>query len=147
MYGRQRPPPPSSPPGLVNTGGPIPNNGVIVSGREGLVLECVSNSSQYGMGTLTAADETTLSPTTHHNSWSLSSPSPGVLTVEASESIPASQQGIYTCNMPDSNGNTVELSVGIYPNGFKGLSNIDVRNMHTSLFEYILPIHFHYLGN
>ena len=103
--------------------GPIANNGLIVSGSSSLWLDCVSNSSQSGVGTITAPDGTVLTP---HDStagvWSISSPfdRPGVVRFRTltSTPLPASDQGIYTCTMPDSNGANISLNVGLYPHGF-----------------------------
>ena len=100
----------------------IANNGLLISGRDGLRLECVSNSSQSGLGTVTTPAGHTLSPGDTTDSWSLSPPShtPGLLSLITSAPITPSQQGIYTCSLPDSNGNDIELNVGIYPNVFYG---------------------------
>ena len=101
---------------------PIANNGMIISGREGLGLECVSNSSQSGLGTVTTPAGHTLSPGDTTHSWSLSPPphTPGLLSLVTSAPITPSQEGIYTCSLPDSNGDDIELNVGIYPSGFYG---------------------------
>ena len=117
MYGRKR----QSSSGL-EAGSLIANNGMIISGREGLRLECVSNSSQSGLGTVTTPAGHTLSPGDTTDSWSLSPPShtPGLLSLITSAPITPSQQGIYTCSLPDSNGNDIELNVGIYLYGFYG---------------------------
>ena len=42
---------------------------------------------------------------------------PGVLRLRT-RGVMASDQGIYTCTIPDSNGNTFVFNVGLYPNGF-----------------------------
>ena len=47
---------------------------------------------------------------------------PGVLRLQTRSvmSMTASDQGIYTCTIPDSNDNTFVFNVGLYPNGFNG---------------------------
>ena len=47
---------------------------------------------------------------------------PGVLRLQtrAGVSMTTSDQGIYTCTIPDSNDNTFVFNVGLYPNDFSG---------------------------
>ena len=56
--------------------------------------------------------------------WRLANPSsrPGVLRLQTrvGMSMTASDQGIYTCTIPDSNDNTFIFNVGLYPNDFSG---------------------------
>ena len=103
---------------------PISNNGLIVSGSNGLRLECVSNSSQSGVGTLTAYDGGTLPIGSNTGVWRLVNPfsRPGVLRLQTKNtaSITPSDQGIYTCSIPDSNNNEIVLNFGLYPHGFIG---------------------------
>ena len=107
---------------LLEAGGPVGNNGVIVSGSSGLRLECVSNSSQNGLGTVTTPSGAILTPPTTTPTWTVSGPAttPGLLAIETFSPISPSQQGIYTCIIPDSNGNDIILNIGIYPHGFNG---------------------------
>ena len=109
----------------------IANNGLLISGRDGLRLECVSNSSQSGLGTVTTPAGLTLSPGDTKQGWSLSPPphTPGLLSLITSAPITSPQQGIYTCSLPDSNGDDIELNVGIYPNGFNGEHVIIIQTM------------------
>ena len=105
--------------------GPIANNGLIVSASDGFRLFCVSNSSQSGVGTITTRNGGTLTVngTNTDGPWLLASPAnrPGVLRLQtASTLVIVSDQGIYTCTIPDSNGNTFVFNVGLYPNGFSG---------------------------
>jgi len=34
-----------------------------------------------------------------------------------------SEQGVYTCRMPDAKGRSIDVSVGIYREGYSGKSN------------------------
>ena len=109
---------------------PIANNGLIVSGDDGLKLYCVSNSSQSEVGTITASNGVTLS-TGANGIWNVAYPGnrPGFLRLQ--NRIPsggpmlltASTQGIYTCTIPDDEGNDIILNVGLYPNGFNSKYN------------------------
>ena len=100
---------------------PIANNGLIVSPSDGLLLDCASNSSQSGVGMITGLDGNTL-PIGNTGVWSVSNPfsRPGVLRLQTktSSSLPAADQGIYTCTIPDSNDNQITINVGLYPSGF-----------------------------
>ena len=103
---------------------PIANNSLIVSGSDGLRLECVSNSSQSGVGMITGLDGNTF-PFGNTGVWRVVNPfsRPGVLrlqTISTTTSLPAADQGIYTCIIPDSNDNFFIFNVGLYPSGFMG---------------------------
>ena len=102
---------------------PIPNNGLIVSASDGLRLECISNSSQSGVGMITGLDGNTL-PIGDTGVWRVVNPfvRPGVLRLQtvSTSSITAADQGIYTCTIPDSNDNQFTINVGLYPSGFTG---------------------------
>ena len=109
-------------------GQPIANNGLIIalsSGSESLWFDCVSNSSQSGVGVITGRDGTTL---THgaalagSGTWRVINPfsRPGVLRVRARGVLTTGDQGIYTCTIPDDSGNNMDINVGLYPHGFSG---------------------------
>ena len=105
---------------------PIASNGLIVSSVYGLVLECVSSSSQSGVGMITGLDGNTL-PTGNTGDigiWRVNNPfrRPGVLRLQTiySASFTNADQGIYTCTIPDSNDNQININVGLYPFGFMG---------------------------
>ncbi|CAI8039192.1 Hemicentin-2, partial [Geodia barretti] len=44
--------------------------------------------------------------------------------------LPASAQGVYTCTIPDSNGNDISLNVGLYPPGFNVTPTITNLTYH-----------------
>ena len=87
-------------------------------------MECVSNSSQTGVGTITTPDGDTLQSVHDGGGWRVISPSnrPAVIRLLRSppSSLPTSAQGIYTCTIPDSTGQDIHLNVGLYPPGFNG---------------------------
>ena len=103
---------------------PISNNGLIVSGSDGLRLECVSNSSQSGVGMITTYDGGTLPINSISGMWRFTKPfnRPGVLRLQTKNtaSMAPSRQGIYTCSIPDSNNNEIVRNFGLYPHGFIG---------------------------
>ena len=107
---------------------PIANNGLIIalgSGGDSLRFECVSNSSQSGVGVITGRDGTTLTDgaaLAGGGTWRVINPfsRPGVLRVRANGALTAGDQGIYTCTIPDDSGNTIAINVGLYPSGFSG---------------------------
>ena len=80
------------------------------------------------MGTITTPDGTmTTSGVNHPYN------RPGV--VRFRPSITTSNQGVYTCTIPDSNGHSISLNVGLYPPGFNGelTSTVMVSNLSLSL--------------
>ena len=109
---------------------PIANNSLIVSASNGLRLLCVSNSST-GVGAITANSGSKLI-TGAAGIWNVAYPSnrPGVLRLHNRivSTVPmlltASDQGIYTCAIPDDNRNDFIFNVGLYPYGFNGKYHI-----------------------
>ena len=106
---------------------PIANNGLIIalgSGRS-LEFDCVSNSSQSGVGEITGRNGTTLTDgaaLAGGSTWQVVIPSsrPGVLRVRTKGVLIAGDQGIYTCTIPDDSGNSIAINVGLYPSDFSG---------------------------
>ena len=103
---------------------PIANNSLIMSASNKLRLWCVSNSSRSGVGSITTYNEVTLNFDYMGNLWRVHNPDsrPGVLRLQTKQSISltASDQGIYTCTIPDDNGNDFIFNVGLYSNDFDG---------------------------
>ena len=121
---------------------PIANNSLIVSGSDGLRLYCVSNSSQSGVGTITASNGSTLNfgSTDVWNLVNLKS-RPGFLRLQTPRdssnnpvSLTASDQSIYTCNIPDDNGNDFIFNVGLYPYNFDG-THVHSRTLFNTVFS------------
>ena len=118
--------------GMYDTGGPpysdiesysvIANNGLIISGRDGMRLECVSNSTRTGIGTITTPEGDEISIGKDTAELRVGGATPGVLSLETKRptSLTSSNQGIYTCTISDSNGRDISLNVGLYPHGFNG---------------------------
>ena len=100
---------------------PIANNGLIMSASDGLLMDCVSNSSQSGVGMITGLDGNPL-PTGIIGVWQVINPfvRPGVLRLQtiSTSSVTAADRGIYSCTIPDSNDNQFTINVGLYPSGF-----------------------------
>ena len=126
---------------------PIANNGLIIaldsnnldSSGDSQRFECVSNSSQSGVGVVTGRGGTTL---THGaalaggGTWTVVNPfsRPGVLRVRTNGVLTAGDQGIYTCTIPDDSGNSIAMNVGLYPSGFSG----EWRDINTILPHKVL---------
>ena len=110
--------------------GPINNNGLI-SANYGLLFDCVSNSSQSGVGTITAPDGVDLSVLIIHPY-----NRPGVIRFRTlGLPLQDPDQGIYTCTIPDSNGYNISLNVGLYPPGFNGELTLTV-SVNRSLSQH-----------
>ena len=101
---------------------PISNNSLIVSASNGLRLLCVSNSSKSGVGMIT------LSNGDNNGIWRVNNPEnrPGFLRLQNKNTmnklVTPSDQGIYTCIIPDDNENNFTFNVGLYPNSFNSKS-------------------------
>ena len=104
---------------------PIANNGLIVSASDGLRLECVSNMSQLlsVVGNVTLTNGSSISVYAYlgyatTGTLKLNNPykRPGVIRFQTyhESSIGLSDQGIYTCTIPDSNGKYIVINIGLY---------------------------------
>ena len=109
---------------------PIANNGLIVSGDDGLKLYCVSDTSQSGVGTITTSNGDTLNIGYNQDLWRVFNPAnrPGSLRLQTRTQpttmfLTTSVQGIYTCTIPDHEDNDIILNVGLYPNDFDSKYN------------------------
>ena len=106
---------------------PIANNSLIVSGSDGLRLYCVSNSSLSGVGTITTNSGSELD-IGNNGIWKVQNIGnrPGIFGLQNRFSsgtpmvLTHSDQGIYTCNIPDDNENDFIFNVGLYPSDFNG---------------------------
>ena len=121
-----------------------------MSASDGLRLECVSNSSQSGVGMITGLDGNALPFDTMTGVLRLTNPfsRPGLLRLQtrtAPSSLPDTHQGIYTCTIPDSDDNQVVINVGLYPSGFNGelysacVCVSELMMMSSSLLPQPLP--------
>ena len=79
---------------------------------------CASNSSQPDVGEITGLDGSTL---TSGSGWDVNNGAnfPGFIRA-TNTAFTATDQGIYTCTIPDSNGNVMVFNVGLYPRTFNG---------------------------
>ena len=95
---------------------------MLSSDEDRLRLECVSNSSQPVNGSITTPSGLTLHPDLFYGIWILNKPfnRPGVFRFRNREGRPltTNEMGVYTCMIPDDNGNIISLNVGLYPNNF-----------------------------
>ena len=103
---------------------PLANNSVIVSGSDGLRVQCVSNSSLSGVGSITVLNGSSLQPYNEADIWRIGNyyNRPGFVRIENhwQSVITSEHQGIFTCAIFDSNGNEFVFNFGLYPNGFMG---------------------------
>ena len=114
--------------GIYGKSNPISNNGLIIYSGSGIAFECISNASQSGVGNITTPDGTVLLPTGDQSTgfWRLTNPfeRPGVVRLvnRSPQQSEFSDVGIYTCNIPDSNGTLLSLNVGLYSHNFNSKS-------------------------
>lgn len=114
---------------MYSTAGVLPNNSIIFpdsSGRIGL-LECISGSLVADRGQWIGPDGTDLT-TTAEDPFEVAiggEDDPGTIQI-MSTFITApfleADNGVYSCSLPDENGDTAHLSVGIYVDGFNSMS-------------------------
>ena len=84
--------------------------------NDGVLFECVSNSSLFGVGEITGQHGAVLTP---NGNWTVRrNPSNQSGVVHVTGDLFTEEQGIYTCIIPDDNGNNITINVGIYSNGF-----------------------------
>ena len=98
---------------------PIANNGLIIARSDDKIrLVCASNSSQPDEGVITGLDGNTL---TSGNRWDVNNGgnSPGFVRATKND-FTATDQGIYTCIISDSNDKVMIFNVGLYPHTFSG---------------------------
>ena len=110
--------------GADGTLGTQPNNSLVISNNAGMGHRirflCRSDSLALNVGTLIGLDENTFSG---NNFLVIESPSNGGElivgnSVGSQDPLPASEQGIYTCQIPLQSGEMVMVNIGIYPIGF-----------------------------
>ena len=99
----------------------IPNNGMIMAGSSGRISEfyCVSGSKQTNVGHLFDMDEADIT-TSSSDPFLTNRHSRGMVRVRCLRSLLSTEQGIYTCRIPDETGATVEVNVGLYLAGTAG---------------------------
>ena len=104
---------------------PIANNGVIVArsvtSGDRIQFACISNSSHTGVGEISGQDGRALNNSGDVRAIVSPSSQPGFVRFRAINDFTVGEQGIYTCTIPDSNGNNSVINVGLYPNGFDGV--------------------------
>ena len=100
---------------------PIANNGLIVGGSNGILFDCISNSIQSDVGMIAGLDGSILPTGSDQSTLTAEHPfdRPGIVRLQATAAqITTTNQGIYTCTIPDSNGKQFVINVGLYPTGF-----------------------------
>ena len=105
-------------------------------------FECVSNSSQSGVGEITGLNGTALTNSDGDLIRAIISPfsRPGIVRVRVTDDLTANDQGIYTCTIPDDNGNNITMNVGLYPNGFNG----EFLHLHK-VYNHSVYVYSHFL--
>ena len=96
------------------------NNGIIIARsvtgtNVSISFECISNSSQTDVGDIRGPN----GELTNDSTWTILKDRPGVIVVQVRGDFNASDQGIYTCTIPDANGDNITIDVGLYQNESK----------------------------
>ena len=108
--------------------GSVVNNSIVLASNTGRFgkLFCLSRSLQPHVGAWLAPDGSDITNNTmDHFDVNLGREDyPGSISMEVKigYSLGSNEQGVYTCTIPDENGEQQYLHVGIYRNGFDGES-------------------------
>ena len=104
---------------------------------------CRSDSLTRNVGELIGLDENTFSG----NDYLAFEPplNGGELRIEnvvgSEEPLPASKQGIYTCQIPLQNGEMVMINIGVYPIGYNCEFVVSANGVYTSSTETQIKPH------
>ena len=128
--------------------GPVQNNSIIrasITGRFNQ-LQCISGSSVAGVGQWIAPHGGDINggPSDPFTIITGDANDPGFTSIELEDgaSLAPRDQGVYTCVIPDENGNVQYLYVGIYLRGFN--SKYIASSADTLLTPCILMIFPHF---
>ena len=93
----------------------LPNNGIILTGAGRRISEfrCISGSSRSNVGHIFDINEVDITTSNSDPFFTLRN-SPGIVQVRSIRHLRSSEQGIYTCRIPDETGTTVDVNVGLY---------------------------------
>lgn len=98
---------------------PVANNTLIVKKSYScnyceIAFYCYSNSSSSSVGHVRFPTNTLLSDYREWNHWNIGRQSPSGILVRNYRYYDPYYWGIFTCEIPDSNGITLEVSIGAY---------------------------------
>ena len=116
----------------------LPNNGVIVANNSTNRISefrCLSGSKHSSVGHLIGVNGTDII----HD---LSDPflitrgrskiNPGMIRVRSTNRLTSDYEGVYTCRIPNENGQNEEVNVGLYQQSTAG--ELDHYKLHTALY-------------
>ena len=116
----------------------LPNNSIITSSSSynpQMGFYCCSNSTSGYTGTFIGLNGNSYSGKIRLQHYSSSSSYAGCMYIYLryySSHLYNSEQGIYTCRMPDSAGRNIDVNIGIYRHGYTSKFN------HSVHFQVIL---------
>jgi len=116
----------------------LPNNSIILadtgyvsySSRTRMGFYCCSNHTTYRTGTFIGLNGNAYSGGIRIDRYHFAHSYAGCMYLSLTKqyyssqnTLGTSEQGIYTCRMPDATGRNIDVSVGIYREGYSGKSN------------------------
>ena len=125
--------------------GLIYNNSIIRMSATGRFnkLQCISGSKIAGVGQWIAPNGNNITEdnTDLFNITVGDLDDPGFTSIELEDgaSLAVEDEGVYTCIIPDENGDIHYLSVGLYGRGFNSKEHIHINLLIISLFSTALP--------
>ena len=123
--------------------GSLPNNGLVIAPSGGdsnglfLRIFCRSDSMMDNVGNIIGLEDTVIS----NGHFEIERLQPGEITVVTRGALPSTEQGVYTCRIPDSTDTIQNINIGIYVSGFNGkLYECKVIYLISIYNDYILLI-------
>ena len=109
----------------------LPNNGIVialdVTSGDRISFQCRSGSMAKGVGQLVDLDGNTFAIGENSGVFSVqqtgsgSNVQPGSVQFHnrvGAETLTATDEGVYTCRIPDETGSDVDVNIGVYQSGF-----------------------------
>ena len=112
--------------------GVLPNNGIViardVTSETRILFQCRSGSTMTGVGQLVDLDGNTFNIGQTSGVFNVEKPQGGLGSVRfrnrvgIEDNLTATDEGVYSCRIPDESGSEVDVNFGVYQNGFNSMN-------------------------
>ena len=123
---------------------PLTNNTLIIADNFGHIasLQCISGSKLPNIGQWISPDglDITYSSSDPFDVTAGDSSDPGFIQISVVSGLTFSDLGVYTCQIPDENGNVMSLHVGIYLPAYIGKYIMRVVSFPGGKIEHLVII-------
>ena len=94
-----------------------------VTSGDRILVQCRSGSTKIGVGQLVDLNGNTFNISKSSGVFIVEqtgsgSGHPGSVQFRGAENLIATDEGVYTCRIPDETGSNVDVNIGVYQNGF-----------------------------